>query len=131
MDAEALKAKLSLVFDTPAECFTCRYCFDISKGKNLGFDLSDFGNAKRVCQNGNYTSKIHLDRENEDGFVAIYECPEDNICEYWRPNTFNKAALAEEAYRDVGILIKRIREREAITEEEVKQIARELNLGST
>ena len=131
MNIEALKAKFSLVYNTTANCLTCRYCFNIDNYRKKGCDMSDFGDVKRTCQNNNHTNEVHLDRENEDGFVALYECTEDNICEYWRPHTFDKAALAEEAHRDVGILVNKIRENEAITEEEVMQIARELNLWRT
>jgi len=83
---EELKAKLSLIFGTVAQCSSCRFCFDIDKYRGAGIDVSDFNDAKNICRNQNRLLSLHLKGEDEDGFIAIYKCPEEDICKYWKPN---------------------------------------------
>jgi len=112
---EALKAKLSLIFDIAASCSNCKSCFDIDKYRDAGIDVSNFGNVKNVCRNQYRLSNLHLKGEDEDGFIAIYECPKEDICKYWRP--FSKSI-------DTNIdllVIKSI-----ISDDDVKDLAKEL-----
>ncbi len=128
MDAEALKAKLSLAFEVAASCSNCRSHFDISRYRSAGIDVSNFGDVKDVCRNQDRLSNLHLQGEDQDGFIAIYECPEEDICEYWRPIYNTKYIDPRLTSMEINLAINK---QDVISANEVEQLAKDLGYGST
>jgi len=128
MDTEALKAKLSLMFEIAASCSNCRSHFDIEKYRSAGIDVSNFGNVKDVCRNQNRLSSLHLKGEDEDGFIAIYECPKEDICEHWRP-VYNSKYI-DSKLTNMEIYLEVENKKDKISDDDVAQLAKDLGYGS-
>lgn len=127
MDADALKAKLSLAFETAASCSSCRFHFDIEKYRSVGIDVSNFGKVNDVCRNQDRLSNLHLKGEDEDGFIAIYECPEKDICEYWRPFYNSKYIDPKLTTMELNLMVNNIKDK--ISDDDVVRLAKDLGIG--
>lgn len=129
MDAEVLKAKLSLAFEIAASCLNCRSHFDINKYRAAGIDVSNFGEVQHVCRNQSRLFNLHLKDEDKDGFIAIYECPEEDICEYWRPVYDVKYIKPELTNMEIHLTVNN--KVNTISNEDVAKLAKDLGFGST
>jgi len=127
MDADALKAKLSLAFEMVASCSICRFHFDIEKYRIDNINVSDFGDVKNVCRNQDRLSNLHLKGEDDDGFIAIYECPEEDICEYWRP--IYDTIYVDPKLTSMEIHLDISNKTNVISDNDVLNIAKELGFG--